>query len=208
MGAARGADDEDRRLLTELLRPFGEALARSGAERLIAAFGTLGGVFAASERRRQRVLGDASDLAPHLDNVRAAMIHILRVEALAGPAISSTPELATYLRAEMAWRPGEQVRVLFLAVDNRLLADEVITEGSLDTAPIPPRPIIHRALDLCAAGLVLVHNHPSGNAAPSRADIDATRALISVCKPIGIIVHDHLIVARRGWTSLRLQGLM
>ncbi len=176
--------------------------------RLLGAFGTLGGVLTASHGRRQRVIGEASELSRHLDAVRAAMIHILRVEALGGAAISTTPELAAYLRADMAWRPGEQVRILFLAADNRLISDEVMAEGSIDTAPILARPIVHRALDLGAAGLILVHNHPSGNPKPSRADLDVTRMLICVCKPIDIILHDHVIVARGGWTSLRLEGLM
>jgi DNA repair protein RadC len=136
------------------------------------------------------------------------MLRILRSEALNGPVLSSGADLARYLRADMAWRPNEQVRVLFLAADNRLLADEVMAEGSIDTAPLPARPIVHRALDLGAAGLILVHNHPSGSAKASDGDLAATRALVIACRQIDIAVHDHLIVARGGWTSLRLEGLL
>lgn len=136
------------------------------------------------------------------------MLHALREEALLGPEIAGTEELARYLRADLAYRPLELFRVLFLGTGNRLLADEVMFQGSIDSAGMLPRPIIHRALDLGASGLVMIHNHPSGSPEPSRADLDATYDLIAACKPLDIIVHDHLIVAKSGWTSLRLKGLM
>lgn len=144
----------------------------------------------------------------HLTGVRAAMLHVLREEALPGARIGGTEALARYLRADMSHRRDEQIRILFLADGNRLIADEVMVQGTVDSAPLLPRTIVHRALDLGASGLILIHNHPSGSQKPSRADLDATRELVSACRPLDIVIHDHLIVARGGWTSLRLQGLM
>lgn len=136
------------------------------------------------------------------------MLHALRDEALLGPQIGGTEALAHYLRADMGHRPSEQLRVLFLATGNRLLADEVMVHGSIDSTPMLPRPIIHRALDLGASGLIMIHNHPGGSPEPSRADLSATLELASACRPLEIVVHDHLIVAKGGWTSLRLRHLM
>lgn len=136
------------------------------------------------------------------------MLHVLRDEALPGMEIGGTEALARYLRADMGWRPCEQLRILFLGTGNRLLADEVMFEGSIDSAPLLPRPIVHRALDLGARGIILIHNHPSGDPEPSRADAEATHHLVAACRPLEIAVHDHLIVARGGWTSLRLKGLL
>lgn len=154
------------------------------------------------------MLADDQAAARYLAALGAAMRHILREEALPGAHISGTEALARYLRADMGYRPGEQLRVLFLVAANRLVADEVMVQGSIDSAPLLLRPIVHRALDLGASGLIIVHNHPGGSSEPSRADIEATKALVFACRPLDIIVHDHLIVARGGWSSLRAKGLM
>jgi len=136
------------------------------------------------------------------------MLHALRDEALGGAEIAGTESLAHYLRADMGFRPGEQLRILFLATGNRLVADEIMFQGSIDSATMLPRPIVHRALDLGASGIIVVHNHPGGSPEPSRADIEATRELVMACRPLEIAVHDHLIVARGGWTSLRMRRLL
>jgi DNA repair protein RadC len=136
------------------------------------------------------------------------MLHALRNEVLMGPTIGGTEALARYIRAELGHRPCEQLRFLYLATENRLLADEVMFEGSIDVAYMLPRPIVHRALELGASALIMIHNHPGGSAEPSEADIKVTSKLIEVCRPLEIRVHDHLIVARGGWTSLRLRGLI
>lgn len=187
---------------------MGEYVAEECSARLIQEFGSLAAVLAAPPRRRGALLRELPTVAEHLTCVRAAMVHALRDEALLGPQIAGTKELARYLRADMGHRPSEQLRVLFLAVGNRLLADEVMVHGSIDNAPMLPRPIIHRALDLGASGLIMVHNHPSGRPEPSHADLSATSELAAACRPLEIVVHDHLIVARGGWTSLRLKGLL
>jgi len=175
---------------------------------LIDEFGSLAATLAAPASRLDRLLAFHPDVSLHLGRVRAAMLHALRDEALPDMRIDGTAALARYLRAEMGWRPCEQLRILFLATGNRLLADEVMFEGSIDSAPLLPRPIVHRALDLGASGLVMIHNHPSGDCEPSSADVQATRKLMAVCNPLDIVLHDHLVVARGGWTSLRLKGLM
>lgn len=191
-----------------MLLPFGEETQPSTAERLIEEFGSLGALLAAPRERVARLLDGAPRLLGHLAALRQALRHVLREEALAGPAISSGEELASYLRLDMAYEPHELVRVLFLASDNRLLADEVMFRGTIDQAPLFPRAIVHRALDVTAAAIILIHNHPSGRPEPSRADLQGTRDLAAACRLIDIVVHDHIIVARSGWTSLRSRGLM
>ena len=198
----------DRQLLTDLLRPFGLKTAAVQAERLLEEFGTLAATLAASPARRDRMLADHPEAALHLERIRTAMLHTLRAEALSGATISGTEALARYLRADMGCRPCEQLRILFLATGNRLLADEILSQGSIDSASMLPRPIVHRALELGASGIILVHNHPGGSPEPSRADLEATRYLVTACLPVEIEVHDHVIVARGGWTSLRLKGLL
>jgi DNA repair protein RadC len=203
-----GSGEACRRHLAKLLLPFGEDEAEALARLLISEFGSLAAVLAASPRRRDRLLASHGEASHHLSAIRGAMLHALRERALAGAEIAGTEALARYLRADMGYRPGEQIRILFLAAGNRLLADEVMMEGSIDSAALLPRPIVHRALDLGASGIILVHNHPGGSPDPSRADLDATRVLVAACRPLEIAVHDHLIVARGGWTSLRVEGLL
>jgi DNA repair protein RadC len=136
------------------------------------------------------------------------MLHALRPEAFLGSAMSTTAAVADYLRLEMGYEPAEQVRILFLGSGNRLIADEVLFRGTIDSAPIHARPIVHRALDLCATALIIVHNHPSGDASPSQADLQETHELRAALRAVDVVVHDHIIVARSGWTSLRARGLM
>ena len=136
------------------------------------------------------------------------MLHVLRRDAFTEEAISTTDQVAAYLRLDMAYEAEELVRVLFLASDNHLLRDEVMFRGTIDQAPFFPRVVVHRALDCAAASLILVHNHPSGAPEPSRADLEGTRDLVAACRPLDILVHDHIIVGRRGWSSLRSRGLM
>jgi DNA repair protein RadC len=200
--------EEDQDLLSLLLRPFGEEYAAEAARLILARYRTLGAALAADENRLRSLLPTLGEAAAHLTAIRRAMLHAARDEALAEPVLSGTAALARYLRLDSAWLPIEQVRVLFLAAGNRLLADEVIASGSVDRAPASLRAILVRALDLGASGLILVHNHPGGSPEPSRADIETTRDLVGACRPLDIIVHDHLVVARGGWTSLRLLNLM
>ncbi|HEY8273443.1 MAG TPA: DNA repair protein RadC, partial [Pseudolabrys sp.] len=108
-----------------------------------------------------------------------------------------------YCRAAMAFEPVEQVRILFLDKKNLLIADEVQGSGTVDHTPVYPREVVKRALELSATALILVHNHPSGDPTPSHADIEMTRTIVEVAKPLGIAVHDHIIVGRDGHASFK-----
>ena len=108
-----------------------------------------------------------------------------------------------YLRAAQGYEHREQFRVLFLDKRNRLIADEVQQQGTVDHTPVYVREVVKRALELSATAIVLVHNHPSGDPAPSRADIDMTKQIVAAAKPLGIAVHDHIIVGRDGHASIK-----
>jgi DNA repair protein RadC len=136
------------------------------------------------------------------------MLHALRTEAAAGPALSDSTALLDYLSLDMAHLLTERLRVLFLNAGNRLLCDEVVADGSVNEAPVYPREIMRRALEVGATALIIVHNHPSGDPKPSRGDIEGTRRIADAARSLGICVHDHLIIARSGWASLRALGLL
>jgi DNA repair protein RadC len=124
------------------------------------------------------------------------------------PSLDRWQLVIDYLTSAMAFEPREQFRVLYLDKRNNLIADEVMHEGTVDHTPVYPREVLRRAIELHATGCVLVHNHPSGDATPSRADIDMTKQVDEVCKLLGIAVHDHVIITRDGHSSLRGLGLM
>src|SRR5947209_2489327 len=119
------------------------------------------------------------------------------------PVLSSWSAVIDYCRAAMAFADKEQFRLLFLDKRNALIADEVQQSGTIDHTPVYPREVVKRALELSASALILVHNHPSGDPTPSRADIQMTQAIIDVAKPLGIAVHDHIIVGKEGHASLK-----
>ena len=108
-----------------------------------------------------------------------------------------------YCRTAMAFAPKEQFRLLFLDKRNALIADEVQQSGTVDHTPVYPREVVKRALELSASALILVHNHPSGDPTPSQADVKMTRDIVDIAKPLGITVHDHIIVGREGHASLK-----
>lgn len=124
------------------------------------------------------------------------------------PVISSWTALLAYVRDKLQHESREQFRVLFLDRKNQLIADELMGQGTVDQAPVYPREIAKRALELSSSSLILVHNHPSGDPTPSRADIDMTREIIDALAPLGISVHDHLIAAKRGVSSFKTEGLI
>ena len=178
------------------------------ARRLIAEFGGIGGVLGADARAlaRQGGLGDTSVAAIKI--VEAAALRLLRSHIIGRPVLASWQAVLDYLRADMAHRSIERVRVLHLNNKNMLIRDELAAEGSIDQAAVYVREIVRSALDLGSASLILVHNHPSGDPAPSRQDIAVTRDLVNAAKPLGIAVHDHVIIAGDGHASLRAMGLM
>jgi DNA repair protein RadC len=122
--------------------------------------------------------------------------------------LSSWNTVLDYLHSQMAFEKREQFRILFLDKRNNLLADEVQQNGTVDHVPVYPREVVRRAIELHATAIILVHNHPSGDPTPSRADIQMTEAIIEACKVLGIAVHDHIIIGREGHASLKALKLM
>ena len=155
-----------------------------------------------------RLMGPDHPVTRHLGMVRGVMLHVLRAEALSAPILGNSQALIDYLFADMAHLPSERLRVLFLNAKNRLLRDEVMGEGTISETPVYPREIMRRALEIGATALILVHNHPSGDPEPSAGDIEATRRIVDAGRPFDIRIHDHVIVARSGWSSFRTLGLI
>ena len=119
------------------------------------------------------------------------------------PILASWTQLIDYCRSQMAFETVEQFRVMFLDQKNRLIADEVQQVGTVDHTPVYPREVIRRSLELSATALILVHNHPSGDPSPSAADVRMTREISDIAKPLGITLHDHIIIGKAGHASLR-----
>ena len=173
------------------------------AKALIAKFGSFAETVSA-ERPRLREVKDLSEAAiTEIKIVQAAAGRLARGEAKKRTALSSWTAVLDYCRTTMAFADKEQFRVLFLDKRNQVIADEVQQTGTVDHTPVYPREVIKRALGLSATALILVHNHPSGDPTPSRADIQMTQAIIDIAKPLGISVHDHIIVGKDGHTSFK-----
>jgi len=178
------------------------------AHRLIGEFGTLGAVLTADPAALTRVKGMGDTATAAVKIAQAAAIRLLKGEVAERPVLANWQALLDYLHADMAHHPVERFRVLHLNTRNMLIRDEVMLEGTIDEAAVYVREVVARALQLHSAALILVHNHPSGDPAPSRADIEITRSIAATAKGLGIALHDHLIVGTRGHVSLRAQGLI
>jgi DNA repair protein RadC len=139
---------------------------------------------------------------------RASALRLMRGDIMFRPALASWNAVLDYCRAAMGFETREQFRILFLDRKNKLIADEVQQEGTVDHTPVYIREVVKRALELSASAIILVHNHPSGDPTPSRADIDMTRQIVEAAKPLGITIHDHLIVGKHGHASLKGLKLM
>jgi DNA repair protein RadC len=146
-------------------------------------------------------MGEAS--ITELKIVQAAARRLLHGEVKKRPMLSSWSAVLDYCRTAQAFADKEQFRVLFLDKRNQLIADEVQQTGTVDHTPVYPREVVKRALELSATAIVLVHNHPSGDPTPSRADIEMTQQIVRVAAPLGIAMHDHLIVGKDGYASLK-----
>jgi DNA repair protein RadC len=178
------------------------------AKALLREFGSFGGVLNADPAALVRVKGVGDSAAAGLKVVHAAVLRMLRSEIEQRPMLASWQALLDYLRADMAPLSIERVRVLYLNSKNILIRDEIMSEGSIDEAAVHIREVIRRAIDLGAAGIILVHNHPSGDPQPSRADIQLTRDIVEAGRRLKIAVHDHVIIGAQGHSSLRALGLM
>ncbi len=178
------------------------------AKALIAHFGSFADVLAAPRARLLEVDGVGEAVVAQIKIVEAAALRLVRAQMLNKPALSSWAALLDYCTAAMARNPNEEFRVLFLDRKNILIADEVQTRGTIDHTPVYPREIVKRALELGASAVILVHNHPSGDPTPSRADIEMTREVSAAAKALKIAVHDHLVIGRSGHASFKALGLL
>jgi DNA repair protein RadC len=178
------------------------------AKQLLAQFGDLPAVVAASPGELRRVKGVGESVAAALKFIEALSVRQLQRRVLEKPLLSNFEAVTDYLHARLAHELTEEFRVLFLDNRNRLIRDEKFGEGTVSQAPAYPREVVKRAMELQASALLLVHNHPSGDPTPSRDDIQLTRAIADAARPLGIQLHDHLVIARTGHVSLRAQGLI
>ena len=198
---------DDRTLLGLMLR-------RSGADReglagdLLDRFGGLGEVVTAELNQLAGAGGASPCLLADLALLHELAVRLTREEACRRPVITSWGALLAYVRVSLAHQPREQFRALFLDRRNHLLRDELTAEGTVDHAPVYPREVVRRALELSASALILVHNHPSGDPTPSRADIEMTRKIVDAARLFSIQVHDHLVVGREGTASFKSLGLI
>ena len=178
------------------------------AKALLDRFGSLPAVLDADPGALGQVRGMGETGAAMLKAVALAMRRTARGAVAQKPVLGSWQALLDYLTIDMAHLTVERVRVLYLDTRNRLILDHHVGDGSIDEAAIHPREVVKKALDVGASALILVHNHPSGNPEPSRADIDITRRIAEAGRLLGIVVHDHVIVGREGHSSLKAKGLI
>jgi DNA repair protein RadC len=178
------------------------------AKALLSKFESFAEVVAAPRERLLEVKGVGENVTLQLKVIEAAALRLSKTKILGRPALSSWQALLDYCTAAMARNSQEEFRILFLDRKNALIADEVQGQGTVDHTPVYPREIVKRALELSASAIVLVHNHPSGDPTPSRADIEMTREIAAAAKALRITVHDHLIVGRGGTASFKSLGLI
>ena len=178
------------------------------AKALLAEFGSFAELISAPIERLKQVKGLGEAAITELKIVQAAAGRLARGQVKRREVLSSWGSVLDYCRTTMAFDDTEKFRVLFLDKKNQLIADEVQQRGTVDHTPVYPREVVKRALELSATAVILVHNHPSGDPTPSRADVQMTQAIVEVARPLGIAVHDHIIVGRDGHASLKGLKLM
>lgn len=196
------ADYELLELLLHILLPQRDT--KTLAKDLLAHFGSFSAVLGASPARLGEIKGLGPTSITNLKVIQAAAQRYGRDQIdREQPILASWSQLIDYCRSQMAYETIEQFRILFLDKKNRLIADEVQQTGTVDHTPVYPREVIRRTLELSATALILVHNHPSGDPAPSSADVRMTREIADIAKPLGIALHDHIIIGKSGHASLR-----
>ncbi len=177
------------------------------AKALIDRFGTLAAVLSAAPERLMEIEGVKESTVVLLRAARQAGLRLAREDVGTKPVFGSWEAVVSYCRAAMAYDDTERFRVLFLDRKNAIIADEVQQKGTVDHTPVYPREVVKRALELGATALILVHNHPSGDPEPSRADIEMTREVQAAAEALGISLHDHVVVGRSGSASFKSLGL-
>lgn len=178
------------------------------AKALLAHFGSLAEILSVDTRRLQEVKGCGETIAADLKIIGAVAARMLRSELPKRNIFTSWDKLVAYCRSVMAHENREQFRILFLDKKNGLIADKIIQTGTVDHTPVYPREVVKYALDFAASAIILVHNHPSGDPTPSRQDIAMTKKVQEMTKGMNITVHDHLIIGRNGYASLRDLNLL
>ena len=178
------------------------------AKRLLATFGDLNGVVAASEHRLLKVEGATDKVYLQLRIAEAFAQRMARARVLERNVLASWEALIDYCRTSMAHRETEQFRILFLDRRNTVIADEEQSTGTVDHVPVYPREVVKRALELNAGAIILVHNHPSGDPTPSQADIEMTARINAACQTISVAIHDHVIIGKEEEFSFRAARLI
>ena len=178
------------------------------AKALLDRFGTFAEVISAEPAALAEVkgMGEAAIIA--LKSVQSAALRLSRDEVMNRHVLSHWQQLVDYCKASMAYGKTEQFRILYLDRKNNLIADEVQQEGTVDHTPVYPREVVKRALELGATALIMVHNHPSGDPTPSKADIEMTREVQAAGERLGIVLHDHVVVSKGGTNSFKTMGLL
>lgn len=206
----RGAESLTDFELVEMLLFFGQQRGDTMrlAKRLIRRFGSYAGALAAAAGDLEVVPGMSRTGIATLKLVHTAALRLARAEVMNRVVLSNWDQLIGYLQSAMSRERVEQFRVLFLDTKNQVIADEVQSRGTINHTPVYPREVTRRALELHAAALILVHNHPSGDPSPSIADIDMTAQMQRLLQSMGISLHDHVIIGNGRWTSLKREGFI
>ena len=178
------------------------------AKEIIATFGGFAEALSAPVERLTEVKGVSEAAATEMKIVQAAAIKLAQARVLKRPVISSWNDLLSYCRAAMADEKTELFRILFLDKKNILIADEVQQRGTVDHTPVYPREVVKRALELGASAIILVHNHPSGDPTPSKADVEMTNQIVKAAAALNIRVHDHLVIGHERHASFKSLGLI
>lgn len=178
------------------------------AKALIDRFGTFADALSAEPEQLREVSGIGEGTISSIKVFQAAALRLLQGRIMNRPIIASWQALLDYCQASMGYHDREQFRILFLDIKNVLIADEIQQEGTINHTPVYPREVIKRALALSASAIILVHNHPSGDPTPSNADIQITKEVVNAGKPLGVAVHDHVIIGRGEHLSFKSVGLL
>jgi len=205
-GADALADYEMLELILFQSRPRGDV--KPLAKALIQRFGSFAEVISAAPERLTEIDGVGSSTVVALKSIQAAALKLSQAQVLNKPTLASWSALMDYCRASMAYHTTEQFRILFLDRKNVLIADEIQHTGTVDHTPVYPREVVKRALELGASAVIMVHNHPSGDPTPSRADIDMTNKVKEAGEKLGVTLHDHIVIGRAGDTSFKSMGLL
>jgi len=200
-GAEALADYEMLELI--LFRAIPQRDVKPLAKALLQKFGSYAEVISAPAERLKEVEGLGEAAVTEFKIVQAAAHRLAKGAVKKRPVLSSWSSVLDYVRAAQAFAEKEQFRILFLDKRNQLIADEVQQQGTVDHTPVYPREVVKRALELSATAIILVHNHPSGDPTPSKADIEMTQQVASVAKPLGVVLYDHIIVGKEGYASLK-----